>query len=167
MSKINFKFKKIRDVNTPTRGTALSAGLDFYVPNDYDIMQLRILPHQDLLIHSGIMVDMMSQPVAFVAMNKSGVVSSRTAKNRANIPQKKEDHCGSIVVGACVVDSDYQGEIMLHVINTSDYTIMIHPGEKIAQFLAVPVYFPEMIETDMLFESPTDRGDGKMGSTDK
>lgn len=165
MSCINFKFKKIRDVKTPTRGTQFSAGMDFYIPNDYKKEDLVIGPHKDILIHSGLMVDMMSQPVAFIAFNKSGKASSQLAKSRAGITMAS--HKGALTVGACVVDSDYQGEIMLSLINTSNHYIRLSPGEKISQLVCVPIYYVNMIETDMVFESATDRGDGKMGSTDK
>ena len=146
---MNIKFKRIRDVEAPTRGTSHSAGIDFFLPNDYP-RDLMIPPHGDLLIHSGVCVDMMCADMALIAFNKSGVAY----KNK-------------LVVGACVVDSDYQGEIMIHLINVSDYTQMIQPGQKIAQYVAVPILYPELIETDDLFLTKTERGDGGFGSTNK
>lgn len=145
---INFKFIKIRDVKTPTRGTKFSAGLDFYIPDDYDENALIVHPRKDIFISSGIKIDMMCQPVALVAMNKSGIAV--------------QDH---LTVGACVVDSDYQGEIFFHLINNSDGRVILKPGMKIVQFLVVPVLFPQLIETDMLFETETERKDGCLGST--
>lgn len=150
MEAINFKFTKIRDVKSPTRGTTCSAGLDFYIPNDYDESRLSIKPHGDIFIASGIKVDMMCQPVAFIGFNKSGIAVKH-----------------HLIVGACVVDSDYQGEIFIHLINTSDKEIKLSAGMKIVQLVAVPVYYPNMIETDMLFETKTERGEGKLGSTNE
>ena len=49
------KVQRIRNVKLPTRGTPQSAGLDFYVPNDYE--DRRISPGQSVLIPSGIKVE--------------------------------------------------------------------------------------------------------------
>lgn len=147
---MNIKFKRIRDVEAPTRGTTHSAGIDFYVPNDCNQDGLYVPPHGDILLHSGICVDMMCADMALIAFNKSGVAYNQ-----------------SLVVGACVVDSDYQGEIMIHLINVSDFTQVLRPGQKIAQYVAVPILYPELIETDDLFLTKTERGDGGFGSTNK
>ena len=146
---MNIKFKRIRDVEASTRGTSHSAGIDFYVPNDYE-NDIYVEAHGDVLIHSGICVDMMSADMALIAFNKSGIALNK-----------------KMVLGACVVDSDYQGEIMLHLINTSDEVQVISPGQKIVQLVAVPILYPELIETDDLFLTKTERGDGGFGSTNK
>ena len=46
------KFAKVRDVKSPVRGTAKSAGIDFFVPNDCQVIKL--FPQRDVLIPSGI-----------------------------------------------------------------------------------------------------------------
>ena len=143
------KISKIRDVKTPTRGTEGSAGIDFYVPNDYPNELCEIKPLDRFFIPSGIKANVPSG-YALIAMNKSGVALKK-----------------GLTVGACVVDSDYQGEIHLHLINTSDKSVRIQPGDKLTQFLLVPVDHCgiEVVEESNLFEETTVRGAGGFGST--
>lgn len=140
------KISKVREVKTPTRGTSGSAGIDFYVPEEYsDYIQ----PHKSCLIPSGIKANV-PKGHALVAFNKSGVAV------------KKNLH-----VGACVVDSDYQGEIHINLANVGENLIKISPGEKIIQFLLVPVVHDdvEIVDLENLYPIETDRGEGGFGST--
>lgn len=147
------KFTKVRDVKSPTRGTSMSAGLDFYVPNDvetYGEKAIRLPPGDSILIPSGIHVNI-PKGYALIAMNKSGVATRK-----------------GLVVGACVIDEDYQGEVHLHVINSSRTISLIEPGEKLVQMLLVPVSYalPTEIESlSDLYSSETERGSGGFGST--
>lgn len=65
--------------------------------------------------------------------------------------------------GIGVIDSDYRGEISVFLRNNSDTDFVIHPGDRVAQLLLMPVDLPEIIETDQLSE--TQRGAGGFGST--
>ena len=143
------KFAKIRDVKTPTRGTQGSAGIDFYVPNDYPNSLRRIESGDRYFIPSGIKANV-PEGYALIAMNKSGVALKK-----------------GLMVGACVVDSDYQGEIHLHLVNVSDSFTRIEAGEKLVQFLLVPVDHcnVEVVDESELFEEETTRGSGGFGST--
>ena len=143
------RIAKVRDVKTPTRGTDGSAGIDFYVPNDYPTNLQMIEPGDRYLIPSGIKANVPSG-YALIAMNKSGVATKK-----------------SLIVGACVVDSDYQGEIHMHLINVGSYSVKVVPGEKLVQFLLVPVNHCEVEEVteSELFEFATVRGAGGFGST--
>ena len=149
------KFLKIRDVKTPQRGTSQSAGIDFFIPNDHPTNNLNkcifVQPGQSALIPSGIKAKV-PQGYALVAMNKSGVATKK-----------------GLIVGACVVDEDYQGEIHLHVINASDKTVSLEPGEKLVQMLLISVFYDILEEVNSeedLFEGEqTDRGQGGFGST--
>tara|TARA_X000000950_G_C13737478_1_gene586989 strand:+ start:483 stop:950 length:468 start_codon:yes stop_codon:yes gene_type:complete len=140
---------KMRDVKTPTRGTAGSAGIDFYVPNDYPAHLCSVPPGGRYFIPSGIRANV-PKGFALVAFNKSGVALKK-----------------QLIVGAAVVDSDYQGEIHLHLINSSNNTVEIQPGEKITQFLLLPVNHCDIsvIDQDKLFDTETTRGQGGFGST--
>ena len=53
-------------------------------------------------------------------------------KNRSSIAYKR-----SLLVGACVVDSGYDGEVFVNLHNIGTKTQTIHPGEKIAQAIAI------------------------------
>jgi len=143
------KIAKIRDVKTPTRGTQGSAGIDFYVPNDYPNSLRRVAPGERYFIPSGIKANV-PEGFALIAMNKSGVALKK-----------------GLMVGACVVDSDYQGEIHLHLVNTGTADVTIEAGEKLTQFLLIPVdHCPvEVVDENVLFETETDRGAGGFGST--
>jgi dUTP pyrophosphatase len=149
------KFVKIRDVKSPSRGTENSAGIDFYVPNDFipenpicDYISMQ--PGEGVIIESGIHVKI---PKGYVLI----------AKNRSSIAVSK-----SLFVGACVIDEDYQGEILLHVINVGERATYIQSGEKIVQMLLLPAYYAEIDEIDKLqdlYDEKTNRGEGCLGST--
>lgn len=142
------KISKIRNVKTPERGTPLSAGLDFFVPNDFPGEHF-LLPGDAVNIPSGIKVKV-PHGFALVFMNKSGVAVKK-----------------GLQVGACVVDEDYQGEVHLHVRNTSTDVQSIKPGEKLVQALLIPVDYcnVEVVNADELYEEGTQRGEGGFGST--
>lgn len=143
------KLAKIRNVKTPTRGTIGSAGIDFFVPDDYPNSLCKIGPGDRFFIPSGIKANV-PEGYALIAFNKSGVALKK-----------------GLMVGACVVDSDYQGEIHLHLVNTSDQPVTIEAGDKLTQFLLVPVnHCPvDVVDVDELFCEETTRGTGGFGST--
>lgn len=160
------KFSKVRKVKTPTRGTGKSAGIDFYIPEFTEF--LTIPAHRDLLIPSGIKIDM-PEGYMMIGADKSGVVTSYRARCLAHLPEKKDALLGSLIIGAKIIDEDYQGEIHIHMINTSDETITLTPGMKIAQFIFVPVSYFELQEVpeNELFTDKSERGIGGFGSTNK
>lgn len=141
------KYKKVRDVTSPTRGTELSAGLDFYVPKTFGTLALH--PGSSIRIPSGIIVEIPRDKV-LIGFNKSGVA---TKKN--------------LQIGACVIDADYQGEIHLHLTNIGNFVSKIEPNEKIAQFLLLPIYYATLVEDENIHQIPTERGTGGFGHTDK
>lgn len=146
-----FTFAKIRNVKSPARGTELSAGIDFFIPEDWNEHRpYNIGPGEDILIPSGIKARV-PKGYALIAFNKSGIATKQ-----------------KLIVGACVVDEDYQGEIHIHLINTSaTASVTIEPGMKIAQFILIPVSYamPEEIGIDDLYTEATARGEGAFGST--
>ena len=157
------KFCKVRNVKSPVRGTGKAAGIDFFVPNNFSAI---IDPHSDLLIPSGIKIEI---PEGYMLMgaDKSGVVTTGIACAKAG-RQPKEDAFGSpVIVGAKIVDEDYQGEIHLHLINLGNSTVHIKPGMKIAQFILIPVSYEglEEVPEAKLFSRSSERGKGALGST--
>ena len=149
VSSIGLKLAKVRSVKTPIRGTEGSAGIDFFVPDDYPENLCAVEPGERYFIPSGIKANV-PEGYALIAMNKSGVSLKK-----------------SLMVGACVVDSDYQGEIHLHLINAGRETVNVSPGDKLVQFLLVPVDHGrvEIVEEADLFEAESERGSGGFGST--
>lgn len=165
------KIIKTRNVKTPTRGTSKSAGLDFYIPDDFDYQAgYNLRPGEDINIPSGIHVKIPSGK-ALINMDKSGRAVNYKLK-----------------VGACVIDEDYQGEIHLHLFNIGEGDCMIYPGDKILQALLVDVsyedvevvgdlvnetgVFPDSTFEDQksilvqrLYGGESERGSGGFGST--
>lgn len=69
----------------------------------------------------------------------------------------------------CVVDEDYQGEVHIHMTNVGKEPVTIAPGDKIVQFILLPVLYAQPVEVPIeeLYEQETERGAGGFGSTDK
>ena len=143
------KIFKTRSVKTPTRGTPTSAGIDFYIPEDFP--KTIVEPHSDVLIPAGIKVRIPSG-YALVANNKSGVATKK-----------------KLVFGASVIDEDYQGEVHLHLINSGVDPVEINPGDKIIQFLLEKQEYANIEEVateDSLYKDlESIRGTGGFGST--
>jgi dUTP pyrophosphatase len=144
------KVFKTRDVKTPNRGTPQSAGIDFFIPNDFQEVTIRNL--ERILIPSGLIVDVPTGYM-FLGLNKSGVAVKQ-----------------GLIVGAQVVDEDYTKEMHLHVINVSGGDIVLKPGEKLIQFVLVPVFYDEVQLVDTLEEClgsklETSERTGGFGST--
>lgn len=158
------KFSKVRDVKSPERGTAKSAGIDFFVPNSFFPTQLE--PHEDLLIPTGIRA---SIPEGFMLLgaDKSGVSTSKQAAVDAGRNPAKISFISPTIIGAKIIDEDFQGELHIHIINLGKFPIYIKPGMKIAQFILVPVDYCELMEVpdDQLFTETSARGSGCFGST--
>lgn len=156
------KFAKVRDVKSPVRGTAKSAGIDFFVPNDCQV--IRLFPQCDVLIPSGIKASI-PENLMLMAAEKSGVVTSAEAVVRAGREVKPGAYNSVVVLGAKIVDEDYQGEIHIHLVNVGREIVTIKPGTKIAQFILVPVRYDELEEVpeNELFTETTERGDKGIG----
>ncbi len=159
------KFYLSRDVKKPNRGTEKSAGIDFYVPNDLNAIDyyrynnsgifnsftnaIILPPNERVVIPSGVFLEVPSG-YALIAFNKGGVAVKK-----------------GLIMGACVIDEDYQGEIFINMINSSNKDVVIKNGEKITQMILINVFYDELIEVDKkdLYICETKRGDGCLGST--
>lgn len=143
---MEIKFARIKDVKMPVRGTAESAGIDFFVPNDFETITLK--NGEDVKIQSGIKCKM-PKGTSLIAFNKSGVALK------------------GLSIGAKVIDEDYQGEISIHVYNRSNNDVTINPGDKLVQFINLPVIYsiPTEVDESELFDTVTERGEGGFGST--
>lgn len=138
------KIQKTREVKTPQRGTGASAGIDFFVPRDEGRY---VGVRGAALIPTGIKAEV-PKGYMLMAANKSGVCT-RTG----------------LIVGATIVDEDYQGEIHMHVINTSDTPVGIKDGDKLVQFILVPVSYENVEVVDEVHKEVSERGAGGFGST--
>lgn len=146
---LTLRFAKTREVKTPNYGTDGSAGIDLYIPQDFTAVNL--LPGDDILIPAGLKFDI-PKDTALIVFNKSGVATKKRLQ-----------------VGACVIDSDYQGEVHIHVFNTGVNTVHLEPGDKIVQLIHLPYYKSILLEakneTDLYSFKKSERGSGGFGST--
>ena len=129
----------------PTYATAGSAGADLYaLPVDDPVV---VGPGETAFLRTGLAAAI---PAGYV-----GLIFARSglACKRGLAPANK--------VG--VIDSDYRGEWMIALHNHGDTPQIVNPGDRIAQFVLVPVLTPLMTEVDSLDE--TARGEGGFGST--
>jgi dUTP pyrophosphatase len=144
-------FRKIKNVKAPRKAHRADAGYDFFIPEFPDFKETTIFPQENLLVPSGIKA-LVPFGYALVAFAKSGVCTKT-----------------GLIPGASVVDSGYTGEIHLHLINSSLQPVTVYPGQKIIQFLLLPVGDAKLREVDeKQWEIETAwclRGEGGFGST--
>ncbi len=152
---MNLKVYKIRsDAKLPVRAYRTDAGMDiFYCPNGekklYDCTkEFFIPPKESRLLPTGIKVEV---PYGYML----------EVKNKSGIASKKQ-----LVVGACVIDCGYDGEVYVNLHNIGHDTQSFKPGEKIAQAVLVPINhcgIEEVFEDNL--NQKTERGSGGFGST--
>ncbi|OTG81094.1 dUTP diphosphatase [Acinetobacter sp. ANC 4648] len=129
----------------PTYATTGSAGLDLRACVDAAI---QIEPGQTVLVKTGMAIYIEDSNFAGLILPRSGL-----------------GHKHGIVLGNLVglIDSDYQGELMVSVWNRSQTTFNLEPGERLAQYVLVPVI---QAEFDLVDEfKATERGAGGFGHT--
>ncbi|MDP3423554.1 MAG: dUTP diphosphatase [Burkholderiaceae bacterium] len=82
------------------------------------------------------------------------------------LPRSGLGHKHGIVLGNLVglIDSDYQGQLMVSAWNRSDVAYTLQPMERLAQLIIVPVVQAAFRVVDT-FEAPSQRGEGGYGST--
>ena len=143
---MELKIKKLHPAAIlPTYGSAGAAGADLYALPEGD--PITIAPVETVFIHTGLS---MAIPEGYVGLN---FARSGLASKQGLAPANK--------VG--VIDSDYRGELMVALHNHGDIPRTVEPGDRIAQFLIMPVITAHFIEVDTLDE--TRRGSGGFGST--
>lgn len=129
----------------PSRATDGSAGVDLRAMVE---APLELAPGGCELLPTGLAVHIADPDLAGMILPRSGL-----------------GHKKGIVLGNLVglIDSDYQGPLMVSCWNRGDATFTITPGERIAQFILVPVVAPEMeIVSDF---HASERGADGFGST--
>ena len=130
----------------PTYATAGSAGLDLRACLD---TPLTLAPNAWQLVPTGMAIHLADAGYAAMILPRSGL-----------------GHKYGIVLGNLVglIDSDYQGQLMVSAWNRSDVAFTIEPMERIAQLVIVPVVQASFnIVDDFVAESA--RGTGGYGST--
>lgn len=180
------QFIKTRDVKDPVRNPMENAGIDFYIPaycyqfrsdliaknlgiatptSKLEIFwaklckktfitvdgKIYIAPRKDIIIPSGIR-SKFGPELALIANNKSGIATKK-----------------KLIFGASVIDTSYQGEWHLHLINTSNQYQILECDQKVVQFIPHVVSTDPVEVLDLLpaefYTEKTSRGEGWQGST--
>ena len=138
-----------REGKIPVRAHETDAGMDFFAPLDMERTEVK--PQHDIKIHTGIRVAI-PRGWAMLGVNKSGVATKKR-----------------LTLGAKLIDADYRGELIIHLVNIGSESTWIEPSEKIAQFVLLEVgthMILEFSEEDyMRIYANTERGEGGFGST--
>lgn len=149
---ITVKIKAVSDkigkeIPFPEYGSAGAAGIDLRACIDEDIT---LSPMERVLVPTGVAVALPDSGYAAHVMARSGLAT-------------KEGITLANAVG--LIDSDYRGEIKVALINLSDVSRKISPGQRIAQLVIVPVCRGRLMPCAELDD--TVRGEGGFGSTGK
>jgi len=129
----------------PKYATAGSAGIDLRACID---APLALAPGQTVLVPSGIAIHLEDPGLAALVLPRSGL-----------------GHKHGIVLGNLVglIDSDYQGQVMVSLWNRSAHPFTLEPMERIAQLVVVPVL---QVGLNIVEEfAASERGAGGFGST--
>ncbi|MGH8729400.1 MAG: dUTP diphosphatase [Burkholderiales bacterium] len=148
MKRIDLKIldPRIRE-QLPSYATEGSAGLDLRA---CIASPVTLAPRAAELIPTGIAIHLTDPELAALVLPRSGLA-----------------HKHGIVLGNLVglIDSDYQGQVMVSCWNRSDTPFILNPMERIAQLVIVPVVQAAFNVVDDFTESV--RGAGGFGSTGK
>ncbi|HYW77796.1 MAG TPA: dUTP diphosphatase, partial [Gammaproteobacteria bacterium] len=127
----------------PHYATDGAAGLDLRAAIE---APLELKPGDTELVPSGIAIHIGDPGIAAMILPRSGL-----------------GHRHGIVLGNLVglIDSDYQGELMVSCWNRGKDAYTIEPGERIAQLIFTPVLHPELAVVDEF--TPSERGEGGFG----
>ena len=130
----------------PEYATAGSAGLDLRAILDAPLV---LQPGETQLLKTGLSIFVADPALAAVILPRSGL-----------------GHKHGIVLGNLVglIDSDYQGELMVSCWNRGQSAFTVEPLERIAQLVFVPVVRAELQVVDA-FTADSARGVGGFGST--
>jgi dUTP pyrophosphatase len=136
--------ERMRD-QMPSYGTPGSAGLDLRACIDAAI---EIAPGQTVLVPTGLSIYVEDPRYAALILPRSGL-----------------GHKHGIVLGNLVglIDSDYQGQLMVSTWNRGSTPFTLEPMERLAQLVIVPIQQVELKIVDEFAESS--RGTGGFGST--
>ena len=152
---MSIKVYKIREgAKLPHKAHSSDAGYDlFYCPDGsqkklYDTPDYHIPPGSSRVIPTGLKFQIPLNTMLEIK-NKSGIASKR-----------------QLIVGACVVDPGYDGEVFVNLHNIGSETQIIKPGQKLAQCMLIPLMDPgieEVLEDGL--NTAHSRGSGALGST--
>ncbi|MGD6858463.1 MAG: dUTP diphosphatase [Enterobacteriaceae bacterium] len=119
--KIKILNKKIKKKLIPKYQTSGAAGLDLRACIDEEI---ELKPKKDVIIKSGISIYIKNKNIAAILIPRSGLSIKHGIILKNSIG---------------LIDSDYQGEIIISLFNNSKNSYFIKPIERIAQIVFIPI----------------------------
>ncbi|GHU58015.1 deoxyuridine 5'-triphosphate nucleotidohydrolase [Clostridia bacterium] len=146
---MKIKIKKLYpDAKLPYRATAGSLGVDLYAYiGDESDRSLVVSPGRTAIVHTGLSVEMPTGYGGFIFA-------------RSSIATK---HHLTLINSVGIIDNDYRGEIMVHMVNLGDTKYTINDGDRFAQFTVLAL--PEFDIEEAAELSETARGTQGFGST--
>ena len=134
-----------KEIPLPTYATSGSAGMDLRACVDGPI---KVLPGETILVSTGISIYIQDSNLAATILPRSGL-----------------GHKHGIVLGNLVglIDSDYQGPLMVSLWNRGTETFTVDVGDRIAQLVIIPIVQTEFSVVEEF--TITDRGSGGFGHT--
>ena len=143
-------FRLRHTAKLPKRAHDGDAGMDFYFCREEDSANsIPIYPGETIMFPTGVKVEI---PKGYML----------EIKNKSSVAAKKQ-----LLVGACVIDSGYDGEVFINLHNVGKQTHWFSDGDKVAQGVLIPIDLCEVVEVedpDQLNKGST-RGTGALGST--
>ena len=141
------------DAHEPQRANPSDAGLDVFYSPVLEGQAVSLNPGESRIIPTGLRFGI---PHGYML----------EVKNRSSVASKR-----SLLVGACVIDSGYDGEVFINLHNVGKKPQFLQSGDKIAQLVLIPIvpFRAYKSQTGDLYEDRitiSDRGDGALGSTD-
>lgn len=136
---------KIKEYGLPKYATQGSAAMDLYACIEKTIV---LQPSERKLINTGIAVQIEDPDLAGFVFARSGLASKRGM---------------ALSNGVGLIDSDYTDELKVAIANFSDSPQEINPGDRIAQFVVMPVYAVEWMICDELNDTERKGGFGSTG----
>tara|TARA_Y100000310_G_scaffold322649_1_gene381915 strand:- start:2399 stop:2857 length:459 start_codon:yes stop_codon:yes gene_type:complete len=149
------EYAKVREsAFEPSRANPSDAGLDVYYSPEKPHNKMYIGTSTSRVIPTGLKFAI---PHGYML----------EVKNRSSVAAKRQ-----LLVGACVIDSGYEGEVFVNLHNIGVESQTLKPGDKIAQLVMTPVvhFRPSETTEDTLYNYPmtiSNRGEGALGSTDE
>tara|TARA_R110000824_G_C14813601_1_gene635906 strand:- start:88 stop:546 length:459 start_codon:yes stop_codon:yes gene_type:complete len=139
--------------HTPSRANPSDAGLDVHYSPENPQSKMYIATNTSRIIPTGLKFAI---PHGYML----------EVKNRSSVAAKRQ-----LLVGACVIDSGYEGEVFVNLHNIGVESQTLKPGDKIAQLVMTPVvhFRPAETAADTLYNYPmtiSSRGSDTLGSTD-
>lgn len=134
----------LKDGEAPVYATPRSSGADVKTKEEFDIM-----PNERMMIHTGIYLQL-PEDMEVQVRPRSGLAIK---------------HGIAVLNSPGTIDSDYQGECNILLINHGTERVVFKKGERIAQFVFVENVVQAEFESVDSFSEATQRGEGGFGHT--